>query len=240
MENKKTMENRYSIPQSREGVRSIDAGLRAHMGRVYNRMTLGVLVTAVTSYLVASSPELLKFFLGGPQAYIVMLAPLAVVWFGFNPARMNSKQLATSFFVLALLYGISFSTILLAFTGESIARTFFVATGMFAGLSIFGYTTKKNLDGFGTFLVMAVWGLLFASLANIFFHSPMMQNMIAGAGIVIFSGITAWYTQMTKEMYNPAAGDEANSRMAWSATLNLYISFIALFQYLIQFMGQRN
>lgn len=233
------MDNRYSIPASREGTQ-IDAGLRAHMNSVYSRMTLGVLVTALTSWMVASSPELLKFFLGGPQAYIVMLAPLAVVWFGFNPARMNSKQLAVSFFVLAVLYGISFSTIALIFTGESIARAFFVATAMFAGLSIFGYTTKKNLSGMGTFMVMGVWGLLIASLLNIFFHSPMMQNMIAAAGVVIFSGITAFYTQMTKEMYNPAAGDEGNSRMAWVATLNLYISFVALFQYLIQFMGQRN
>lgn len=218
----------------------MDAGLRAHMGRVYNRMTLGVLVTAITAALVASSPALLKFFLGGPQMYIVIFAPLAVVWFGFNPARMNSKQLAMAFFALAVLYGISFSTIGIMFTKESIAQVFFIATAMFAGLSIFGYTTKKNLDGMGSFLIMGVWGLLIASLVNMFFMNSGVSQLLSYVGVAVFAGLTAWQTQMTKEMYHPGAGDEANSRMAWSATLNLYISFIAMFQYLIQIFGQRN
>jgi uncharacterized protein len=232
------MENRYTIPTSRST--TMDVGLRAHMSRVYNRMTLGVLVTAITAWFVASSPALMQFFLGGPQMYIVIFAPLAIIWFGFNPMRMKSSQLAISFYALSALYGISFSVILFAFTRESVAQTFFIATAMFAGLSIFGYTTKRNLDGMGTFLVMGVWGLLIASIMNMFFQNPMMSNVIAGIGIIVFSGLTAFYTQQTKEMYNPAAGDEGNSRMAWVAALNLYISFVALFQYLIQIFGQRN
>ena len=233
------MEHRYSIPKTREGA-AVDAGLRAHMLRVYNRMSLGVLVTALTAMVVGSSPALLKFFLGGPQMYIVIFAPLAIVWFGFNPARMNSRQLAMSFFALSALYGISFSTLGFIFTKESIAQVFFVATAMFAGLSIFGYTTRKNLDGLGAFLFMGMWGLLIASVVNMFFHSAGMVSIISYAGVAIFAGLTAWQTQMTKEMYNPGAGEEANSRMAWAAVLNLYISFIAMFQYLIQIMGQRN
>lgn len=231
------MDNRFAASTSRAG--TMDAGLRAHMSRVYNRMTAGVLVTALVAAFVASSPALLQFFLGGPQMYVVIFAPLAIVWFGFNPARMTSQQLMIAFFAIAVLYGISFSVLGLIFTKASIARAFFVATGMFAGLSLYGYTTKKNLDGLGAFAVMGVWGILIAAILNMFFHSPVMQNMIAGVGIIAFSAITAWYTQVTKEMYHAGAGDEANSRMAWMATLNLYIAFVALFQYIIQFMGQR-
>lgn len=229
--------SRYSLAQSRE--RSIDEGLKSHMQRVYNRMTMGVLVTALTSWVVSSSPALLKLFLGGPQAYIIMFAPLAVLWFGFRPERMSSKTLMLSFIGLCVLYGISFSVIFIAFAGETIARAFFVATAMFAGLSIFGYTTKKDLTALGTFAIMGIWGILIASILNIFFASPMMQNMIAGIGIIAFSGVTAWQTQATRQMYSASHGDEMNSRMAWSAALNLYISFIALFQYILHFMNQR-
>lgn len=235
---KVNMENRYSIPKAREGL-NIDAGLRAHMSRVYNRMAMGVLVTALTAWFVGSSPMLLKFFLGGPQMYLVIFAPLAIVWFGFNPNRMNSKQLAMAFFALAILYGISFSVIGLVFTKASIARAFFVATSMFAGLSVFGYTTKKNLDGLGTFAVMGVFGIFIASIVAMIFPSTMMHNVISGVGIIAFSGITAWYTQQVKEMYSASMNAEISSRMGWAAALQLYISFIALFQYLMHFMGQR-
>lgn len=235
--------NRFPINQSvREGV--IDAGLKAHMQRVYNRMTVGVLVTALTAWVVSSSQTLTALFLGGPQAFVIMLAPLAIVWFGFRPETMSSSKLRMVFFALCVLYGISFATIGLVFTGESIAKAFFVATGAFAGLSIFGYTTRKNLDGLGAFAVMGVWGLLFLSLGTLVagmfgVETSGMQNIIAGIGIVAFAGVTAWQTQATKEMYHPAHGDEINSRMAWSAALTLYISFIAMFQYILQLMGNR-
>ncbi|MCC7305830.1 MAG: Bax inhibitor-1/YccA family protein [Alphaproteobacteria bacterium] len=232
------MENRNYTAQATRTV-TYDAGLRAHMSSVYNRMTAGVLVTALVAWFVSSSPMMLSFFLGGPQAYIVMFAPLAVLWFGFRPDRMASQKLMISFFLIAVLYGISFSVIALVFTGESIARAFFVATAMFAGLSIYGYTSKKSLDALGAFAVMGIWGLFVAALLNLFFHSPVAQNMIAGLGIIAFAGLTAWQTQATKEMYHPSAGEEMNSRMAWAATLNLYISFIAMFQYLLHFMGNQ-
>ncbi len=228
---------RYSsISQSAAGY---DAGLRTHMQRIYNRMTLGVLVTALTSYIVASTPALLTLFLGGPQAYVIMFAPLAVIWFGFNPMKMDSSKLRLSFFAISILYGISFAVILLAFTGENIARAFFIATAMFAGLSIFGYTTKKNLDGMMSFLIMGVIGILVMSVLNMFiFQSAALFDLISAVGIVVFAGVTAWQTQSMKEMYNPAIGEEGNSRMAWSAALTLYISFIALFQYILHFVSQ--
>jgi len=217
----------------------IDAGLRDHMGRIYNRMTLGVLVTAVTAFVVSSSPALLTLFLGGPQAYVIMFAPLAVLWFGFNPMTMPARKLQMSFFLISVLYGISFAVIFLAFTQESIARVFFIASGMFAGLSIVGYTTKKNLDGMRSFVFMGIIGVLILSVINLFVASTGMQNIIAGMGIIAFSGLVAWQTQSMKQMYHPGHGEEANSRAAWSAALNLYISFIAIFQYILHFMGNR-
>lgn len=229
-----------STAQSSVQSRSYDEGLRAHMLRVYNRMTAGVLVTAITSLIVSSSPELLKFFLGGPQAYIVMFAPLAILFFGFNPAKMKSSQLRISFMLISIVYGISFSVLLIAFTGESIARAFFVATAMFAGLSIVGYTTKKDLTGMASFLIMGMWGILVMSLLNMFiFKSAGLVDIVSLAGIVIFAGLTAWETQTIKLSYSASHSDEDNSRMCWVAALNLYISFIAMFQYILHFMGDR-
>lgn len=218
---------------------SFDAGLRAHMSRIYNRMTLGVLVTAVISYFVGNSPELLNLFLNGPQKWIVILAPLAIVFFGFNPVKMSSKGMSVSFFLLSALYGISFASIFVIFTGESIASAFFVATAMFAGLSIVGYTTKKNLDGVGSFAIMGVWGVLILGLINIFVGSTLMGNMISVVSIIAFAGITAWETQRMKEMYSARADAEMMSRMSWLAALNLYISFVAMFQNILHLMGNR-
>lgn len=222
----------------------IDLGLKGHMQRVYNRMTAGVLITALTAWFVGNSPALLQLFMGGPQAYVIMLAPLAIVWFGFRPDRMKPQTLMLVFGALAVVYGISFATIFQVFTGESIARAFFMATGLYAGLSVFGYVTKKNLDGLGTFAVMGVIGVLVLGLgtmvAGMFgVDTSMMQSVIAGIGLLAFSGVTAWQTQQTKEMYHSSYGDDANSRMAWSAALNLYISFIAIFQYILHFVGNR-
>jgi len=225
--------------QTRTQESSIDAGLRSHMQSVYNRMTMGVLITALTAWIVASVPALQALLMGGPQAYIFIFAPLAIIWFGFNPQTMSSGKLKISFIALSVVYGITFSVIAMIADVGSIARAFFVATGMFAGLSIYGYTTKKNLDALGSFAVMGIWGILIASIIALFWPSEMLQNVIAGVGIVAFSGITAWQTQSMKEMYHPSAGEEANSRMAWSAALTLYISFIALFQYILHFMSQR-
>jgi len=229
--------NPYS-PQPAVVARSYDAGLRAHMQRVYNRMTAGVFITAVTAFIVASSPVLLQLFLGGPQRYVVMLAPLAIVWFGFNPMTMPSSRLRLSFGLLSVLYGISLSVILLLFTGESIAQAFFIATGMFAGLSIFGYTTRKDLGGLGTFCFMGVIGALLLGLSNLYFKSEMIMNLVSGISIIAFAGVTAWETQRTKEMYSPHVSEEGNSRLAWAAALSLYISFIAMFQSILQLMGQ--
>lgn len=229
--------DRYNSTPATAARASVDAGLRAHMQSIYNRMCLGVLVTAITSFVVANSPALMQLFLGGPQAYIVMLAPLAVVWFGFNPMTMSSGKLRISFFLLSVLYGISFATIFMAYAKEDIARAFFITSAMFAGLSIFGYTTRMNLDGMRTFIVMGIIGVLIASVINMFVQSSMMMFIISIVSVVAFSGMTAWQTQNMKEMYSAANGAEGNSRMGWAAALNLYVSFIALFSNILHLIG---
>lgn len=218
---------------------SFDAGLRAHMSRIYNRMTLGVLVTAVVSYFVGNSPELLAMVTSGPQMWIIMLAPLAIVFFGFNPAKMSAQGMGISFFLLSFLYGLSFAVIFRVFTGESIASAFFIATAMFAGISIFGYTTKKNLDAMGSFAIMGIWGVLILSLINIFVGSSLMGNLISVVSIIAFAGLTAFETQRMKEIYSPRADQEMMSRMSWLGALNLYISFVAMFQNILHLMGNR-
>lgn len=234
------MSDEYSF-MSRAGSRStvVDAGLREHMLRIYNRMSVGVLVTALVSYFVGSSPELMQAMLGGPQRWIFILAPLAIVWFGFNPAKMSSSAMRIAFMALSVAYGVSFSAIFAIFTGESIAKAFFVAASMFAGLSLFGYTTKKDLTGMGSFMIMGMWGLLILGLINIFVESSLMSNVISAVGIIVFAGLTAWETQNLKEMYSPRMDPEIASRLSWIGALNLYISFIAMFQHVLHFMGNR-
>lgn len=227
--------------QSAAKTKTYDAGLRAHMSRIYNRMVAGVLVTGLVSWFVANTPALYTAILGNQILFfIIAFAPLGVIMFGFNPNKMAASKLRISFFVVSVLYGLSFSSIFLAFAGADIARAFFLAAIAFSGLSLFGYTTKKNLDGFGSFLVMGMFGLLALSILNIFIASSLMQNVVAGAGILIFGGLVAYETQRMKESYHDGYGDEANSRMGWMSALNLYISFVALFQYILHFVGSRD
>lgn len=235
--------NQFDTTRERSTVQ-MDAGLRKHMNSIYAKMSLGVLLTAIVALVVGTSPFLLNLFLGGPQRYIVMFAPLAIIWFGFRPEKMQASTLQLAFFGVAAVYGISFAAIAAVATADptfavSVAKAFFVATGMFAGLSIIGYTTKKDLSGMRTFLSMGIIGLVVLSVINIFTQSTMMANLIAGAGILLFSGLTVWQTQDMKRMYSPNTPAEYAQRMAWAAALNLYISFIAMFQYILHFMNQR-
>lgn len=230
--------DRYGSPAAAQ-TRSIDEGLRGHLNSIYNRMALGVLITALVSFGLSTSQGALDLIFGTPLKYVVMFSPLAVVWFGFNPMKQSAAQMKFWFVVLSVLYGLSFGAIFAIFSTESIAKAFFVSAAAFAGLSIFGYTTKKNLDGMGSFIVMGIIGALVLGIVNLFVQSSMLMNIVSIMSLIAFAGMTAWETQRMKEMYHPGHGTEANSRMAWMSALNLYISFIAMFQTILHFMGSQ-
>ena len=217
-----------------------DEGLRAYMLKVYNYMASGVLLTGIVALLVAQSETLLQAIFGGPQAYIVMFAPFAfVLVMSFGVHKMKSSTLQMLFWAYAATMGLSLSVILLAYTGESVARTFFITAAAFGALSLYGYTTKKSLSGMGTFLMMGLFGLIIASIVNIFMQSSMLDFVISLAGVLIFAGLTAYDTQRIKESYHMMATGEAVAKGAIMGALNLYLDFVNLFLFLLRFLGNR-
>nr|WP_092614659.1 Bax inhibitor-1/YccA family protein [Roseospirillum parvum] len=219
----------------------IDQGLRAYMLRVYNYMTGGVALTGLVAYAVAQSPALLNAIHGSGLGIVVALAPLGFILalsFGIN--RMSTGMAQILFWSFAGVMGLSLSWIFIAYTGYSIAQTFFVTAAAFAGLSLWGYSTKKNLSGFGTFLVMGLIGLIIAMVVNIFLQSAMMQFVISGAGVLIFAGLTAYDTQRIKLTYYEGDGAAVAEKKAIMGATNLYLDFINLFMFLLQFMGNRD
>lgn len=216
-----------------------DEGLRKYMLSIYNYMTSGVLLTGIVA-LVAASTGLAYAFASGPLMWIVALAPLGFVMamsFGLN--RMSQGTLQALFWSFAIVMGLSMSTIFLVFTGESIATTFFATAGAFAGLSLYGYTTKKDLSGFGTFLIMGVFGLIIASLLNLFLQSGTLALVISALGVLIFAGLTAYDTQRLKEQYSYVRGTEMMGKVVIMGALNLYLDFINMFMFLLRFLGNR-
>ncbi|WP_144084323.1 Bax inhibitor-1/YccA family protein [Magnetospirillum gryphiswaldense] len=219
----------------------IDVGLRQYMLRVYNMMALGLALTGGVALLVASSPSALQMIFGTPLKWVVMLAPVGLAF--FLSMRIHAMKASTAqgvFWLYAALMGASLASVFIVFTGASIARTFFVTAAAFAGLSLWGYTTKRSLSGMGTFLFMGTIGLLIASVVNIFLASSMLQFVISAAGVLIFAGLTAYDTQKIKEMYFELDDSETASKKAVFGALSLYMDFIMLFQFLLHFMGVRN
>ncbi len=216
-----------------------DEGLRKHMLSIYNYMASAVLLTGIVA-LVSASSGLTLAIAGTPLMWVVMLAPLAFVLamsFGLN--KMSKSTLNILFWAYATVMGLSLSTIFLVYTGESIAVTFFATAGAFAGLSLFGYTTKKDLSGFGSFLIMGVVGLIIAGLVNLFLQSSAMSFVISGIGVLIFAGLTAYDTQRLKEEYVHLRGTEYIGKAVIMGALNLYLDFINMFTFLLRFLGNR-
>jgi len=219
-----------------------DAGLRSYMLSVYNYMASGVLLTGIVALLFAQSGMAQDIMFGpGLTKYLIIFSPLVFVMamnFGIN--KMSTGTLQMLFWGFAIVMGLSMSTIFLVYTGASIAQTFFATAAAFAGLSLWGYTTKKDLSGMGTFLIMGVVGLLVASVINIFLKSGTMNLVISFVGVLIFAGLTAYDTQKIKSMYAYVAGTEMMGKTVIMGALSLYLDFINMFQFLLSFMGSRD
>ena len=223
-----------------------DAGLRSYMLKVYNYMASGVLLTGIVALGFANS-SLINLVAnpatGQPTGlfWIVLFAPLAVVFglsFGIN--RISASTAQALFWVYAGLIGVQFSTLFLVYTGASIAQTFFAVAAGFLGLSLYGYTTKRDLSGFGTFMIMGVVGLLVAMVINMFLKSPAMQLAISAIGVLVFAGLTAYDAQKIKSIYFVVAGNgEAMAKTAVIGALNLYLDFINMFLFLLRLFGDR-
>ncbi len=216
-----------------------DAGLRSYMLSVYNYMASGVLLTGIVALLFFSSGYA-EQVMATPLRWLVILTPLAFVMFmSFGQNRMSTSTLQMMFWGFATAMGLSMSTIFIVYTGTSIAQTFFAVAAGFLALSVYGYTTKRDLSGMGTFLIMGVVGLLVAMVANIFIQSTAMGMAISAIGVLLFAGLTAYDTQKIKSMYAYVAGTDMMGKTAIMGALTLYLDFINMFTFLLSFMGDR-
>ena len=222
----------------------IDVGLRQYMLGVYNHMTTALALTGFFAFAMKwaalSIPGVGQLVFGSPLQYVVMFAPFALVMYlSFSIQSMPAGRARAVFYIYAALMGLSLSSILLAFTGASVARAFFITAGAFAGLSIYGYSTKRDLSAMGAFMVIGLIGLILASVVNIFIASAPLEFTITIAGVLIFAGLTAWDTQKIKSMY--AAGDSSDvaTRKSIYGALTLYLDFINMFLMLVRLIGNR-
>ena len=220
---------------------SIDVGLRQYMLQVYNYMASGVALTGIVAYIVAATPALTNAIFGNPiMPWVVMLAPVGLaIYFG---ARIQTRSFSTAqaiFWVFAGMMGLSLATVFLVYTGESIARVFFITAGTFGAMSLYGYTTKTDLTKFGSFLMMGLIGIIIASVVNIFVGSTALQFAISVIGVLVFVGLTAYDTQKIKETYWAEDDSETHGKKAVMGALNLYLDFINLFVMLLQLFGNR-
>jgi FtsH-binding integral membrane protein len=232
---------------------AIDAGLRAYMIRIYNYMAAGVALTGVVSYLTFNAAAVTneagqitgltpfgQAIFGGPLMIVLFLGTLGMVF--FLSFRINKLQVGTAlmlFMVYAGLLGLMLSSIFMTYTGASITRTFFISAASFGALSLYGYTTQRDLSPVGSFLIMGLFGLILAMIVNIFLKSTGLDFAISAIGVLIFAGLTAWDTQRIKEMYDVNDDGTIAGRKAVMGALTLYLDFINLFLFLLRFMGDR-
>ncbi|MBZ4022282.1 hypothetical protein CKO11_07405 [Rhodobacter sp. TJ_12] len=220
----------------------IDEGLRTHMNKVYGLMSVAMLITGAVAFGVGTNDQLVAAIFGTPIKWVVMLAPLAIVFgFGAMIHKMSTQTAQMVFLGYSALMGLSISFIFKAYTGVSIAQTFLVTAIAFASLSLYGYTTKRNLSAMGSFLMMGVVGLIIASILNIFIASSALQFAISVLGVLIFAGLTAYDTQNIKNTYLQLAQSDADflGKAAIIGALQLYLDFLNLFMFLLQFLGNR-
>ena len=225
----------------------VDEGLRQYMLKVYNYMAGGLCLTALAAYLVANTSLIRLFFSVTPQGvtmsglgWLFLFAPLLMVFaFGWVLQRGTLQQVQAMFWGFSAVMGISLTPVLMAYTGASVTRVFLITAAMFGGMSLYGYTTKKDLSAMGSFLIMGVWGLVIASIINIFFQSPGLSYAVSIIGVLVFTGLTAYDTQTIRQIYYSADSEDTIGRKAISGALSLYLDFINMFIYLLRLMGDR-
>ncbi|MBT3991092.1 MAG: Bax inhibitor-1/YccA family protein [Rhodospirillaceae bacterium] len=235
------------VAQAQES--ALDVGLRQHMLKVYNYMTSGLLLTGIVAYAGVQIPALLNLmYAAGPGgalqptmfAYIVMFSPLAfILVLNFGIQRMQASTAQLVFWAFAAIMGLSMTHLFLVYTGTSITRVFFITAATFASMSLYGYTTKRDLSKFGSFLMMGLIGIIIASVINIFMQSSAMQFVISVVGVLVFVGLTAHDTQNIKRMYVEGEHSETASKKAIMGALSLYLDFLNLFIMLMHLLGDR-
>ena len=232
---------------------SIDQGLRAYMLKVYNYMTIGLLITGLVAYFFGKASIVTNgvgqiigltsvgnMLFNSPIQWVVMLAPLGMVFYlSFRINKMSLSAAQSTFWIFATLMGLSLASIFIVYTGASITRVFFICSGTFAAMSLYGYTTKRDLTAMGGFLIMGLFGIIIASIVNIFMQSPAMYFAISIIGVLIFVGLTAYDTQKIKNMYYAADSETLSGKKAIMGALTLYLDFINLFIMLLRLFGQR-
>jgi len=223
----------------KSGSLGVDVGLRQYMLNVYNYMAGGLALTGIVAYFAASS-GLYRAIFGTPLYWIVLLAPLGLVLLlSFRIEKMSLGTAQLTFWIYAGLVGLSLAGIFLVYTGASIARVFFITAGTFGSMSLYGYTTKRDLSQLGSFLFMGLIGIVIAGLVNMFIGSTALQLTISVIGVIVFVGLTAWDTQRIKAMYLQADGTVAAGKKAIMGALSLYLDFLNLFLMLMQLLGDR-
>jgi FtsH-binding integral membrane protein len=227
-----------AMPRAR--AEAVDEGLRAYMLRVYNYMASGLALTGLVAWLTYATPALFNAIYGTPLMWVVMFAPLGFVLFlSFRINKMSFAAAQATFWLYAAVMGLSLASIFAIYTGVSVARVFFITAAAFGALSLYGYTTKRDLTGLGAFLFMGLIGIILASVVNIFLGSAGLQFAISIIGVLIFTGLTAYDTQNIKELYFDADSPEVAGKKSIMGALRLYLDFINLFIMLLQLMGQR-
>lgn len=235
-------DNDQSVLHTGTGARAqtMDLGLRAYMLKVYNYMASGLALTGIVALLTASSETMVNTIFGTPLMWVVMLAPLGFVFaLSFGVEKMKVSTVQTLFWAFAVVMGLSMASIFLVYTETSIARVFFITAATFGSMSLYGYTTKKDLSSWGSFLMMGLIGMIIAMVVNIFLQSTALHFVISAVGVLVFVGLTAYDTQKIKSIYSAADSAGVATKKAIMGALNLYLDFINLFIMLLRLFGER-
>ena len=228
-----------ATPFYKDAAAAVDAGLRKYMLNVFSYMSAGLAISAIVAYFASTSPAIMSMFFSSPMsAVLIMLVPLGItIYLSAKIADISASTAGTLFVVFAACLGLSLAPIFLVYSGESIAYTFFITSAMFLSMVVYGYVTEKDLTSFGAFLFMGLIGLIIASVVNLFLRSSAFMFAISAIGVVIFTGLTAYDTQVIKSIYFSDDSADVSQKKAIYGALKLYLDFVNLFLYILKFIG---